>query len=176
MTDVEIIKALERCGNLVDSRCKECPYHMAYNASCVVSVMRDTLDLIDRKTEEICVLYDALESEQYKVHELSEERDKLLKECKKCGRKHGRKVSRLQKEIERLKLALSVQNTIDLTKPETVEEVAKYYLGMKHMIKSDAYREFAERLKEKAWYDETDDEYVIYKSDICDVLDELIGE
>ena len=82
MTDAEIIKALERCGNLVDSRCKECPYHMAYNASCVVSVMRDTLDLIDRKTEEICVLYDTLEAEQHKVCELEKEIERLKSEIR----------------------------------------------------------------------------------------------
>ena len=48
LTDAEILKALECCGNIVDSTCKECAYHKTYNASCVVRLMRDALDLINR--------------------------------------------------------------------------------------------------------------------------------
>ena len=53
MTDNEIIKALECCGNIVDSTCKGCVYHETYNASCVVRLMRDALDLINRQQAEI---------------------------------------------------------------------------------------------------------------------------
>lgn len=53
MTDNEIIKALKCCGNIVDSTCKECVYHETYNASCVVRLMRDALDLINRQKAEI---------------------------------------------------------------------------------------------------------------------------
>ena len=53
MTDNDIIKALECCGNIVDSTCKECVYHETYNASCVVRLMRDALDLINRQKAEI---------------------------------------------------------------------------------------------------------------------------
>ena len=53
MTDNEIIKALECCGNIVDSTCKKCVYHETYNASCVVRLMRDALDLINRQKAEI---------------------------------------------------------------------------------------------------------------------------
>ena len=53
MTDNEIIKALECCGNIVASTCKGCAYHETYNASCVVRLMRDTVDLINRRQAEI---------------------------------------------------------------------------------------------------------------------------
>ena len=53
MTDNKIIKALECCGNIVDSTCKGCVYHETYNASCVVRLMRDALDLINRQQAEI---------------------------------------------------------------------------------------------------------------------------
>ena len=53
MTDNEIIKALECCGNIVDLTCKGCVYHETYNASCVVRLMRDALDLINRQKAEI---------------------------------------------------------------------------------------------------------------------------
>ena len=56
MTDNEIIKALECCGNIVDSTCKECAYHETYNASCVVRLMRNALDLINRQKAEILEL------------------------------------------------------------------------------------------------------------------------
>ena len=53
-------------------------------------------------------------------------------------------------EIERLEFALYVQKVFDLTNPKTVEEVAKYYSVNKDIIKSEAIKEFAERLKCKA--------------------------
>ena len=53
MTDEKIINALKICGNLVDSRCKECVFHNTYNASCVVKLMENAYDLINRKNAEI---------------------------------------------------------------------------------------------------------------------------
>ena len=64
MTDEQIIKALECCGNIVDSTCKECTYHETYNASCVVRLMRDALDLYNRQKAEI-------EALQFSVQQLS---------------------------------------------------------------------------------------------------------
>ena len=53
MTDKEIIKALECCGNVVTSTCKGCPYHITHNANCVKALMHDALDLINRQQAEI---------------------------------------------------------------------------------------------------------------------------
>lgn len=64
MTDKEIMKALECCGNIVDSSCKECAFHETYNASCVVKLMQNTLNLINRKDAEIDIL--KAEIERYK--------------------------------------------------------------------------------------------------------------
>ena len=72
MTDNEIIKALECCGNIVDSTCKECAYHETYNASCVVRLMRNALDLINRKNAKI-------ERLQSMCQTLSECRDEALR-------------------------------------------------------------------------------------------------
>ena len=53
MTDKEIIKALECCGNVVTSTCKGCPYHITHNANCVKALMHDALDLINRQQARI---------------------------------------------------------------------------------------------------------------------------
>ena len=53
MTDKEIIKALECCGNVVTSTCKGCPYHITHNANCVKALMHDALDLNNRQQAEI---------------------------------------------------------------------------------------------------------------------------
>ena len=75
MTDNEIIKALECCGNIVDSTCKGCVYHETYNASCVVRLMRDALYLINRQKAEI----ERLQKEKAKIHKLI---PKMIKEAK----------------------------------------------------------------------------------------------
>lgn len=71
MTEEQIVKALERCGNIVDSTCKQCEYHDTYNASCVVRLMRDALDLINHKNEQI----EALISGQESLQKLMAEKD-----------------------------------------------------------------------------------------------------
>ena len=53
ITEKEIIKALECCGNVITSSCKECSYHSTYNANCVRELMRNALDLINRQQAEI---------------------------------------------------------------------------------------------------------------------------
>ena len=104
--------------------------------------------------------------EVVEIERLLEERDKLLKECKKCGRKHGRTVSKLQKEIERLKCSAKHHG----------KRVGSLIYHLEH-AKSEAYREFAERfndlLKEYAPYD-TFHTYEI-KDRIDIVEDELTG-
>lgn len=85
MEDREIIEALERCGNIVDSTCKECVYHETYNASCVVRLMRDALNLINRKDTEIDILIrkkhalrDEVEEKEAEIFKLKAEISKLI--------------------------------------------------------------------------------------------------
>lgn len=53
MTDEQVIKALEQCGNIIVSSCKDCPLHEKYNANCVRELTKDALDLIKRQQAEI---------------------------------------------------------------------------------------------------------------------------
>ena len=80
MTDNEIIKALECCGNIVDSTCKGCVYHETYNASCVVRLMRDALDLINRQKAEIESLKHRKTELQIRNQELQHEKSEAIKE------------------------------------------------------------------------------------------------
>ena len=80
LTDAEIIKALECCGNIVDSTCKGCVYHETYNASCVVRLMRDALDLINRQKAEIESLKHRKTELQIRNQELQHEKSEAIKE------------------------------------------------------------------------------------------------
>ena len=80
MNDNEIIKALECCGNIVDSTCKGCVYHETYNASCVVRLMRDALDLINRQKAEIERLKHRKTELQIRNQELQHEKSEAIKE------------------------------------------------------------------------------------------------
>ena len=53
MTENEIITAWECCSNVITSSCKECPFHLTYNANCVIELMRVSLDLYNRQKAEI---------------------------------------------------------------------------------------------------------------------------
>ena len=156
MTDEEIIKALEVHGNEKFDNCEGCPY--LDGDSCegfpkYSKPYRDVLDLINRQKAEIT--------------NLLEERETLLKECKKCGRKHGRTVSKLQKEIERLqaevdKWKCALKNGCELSKCIN-----------KGWVMNEAYREFAERLLQKCAIDRG---FAVMSDDaINNTLDELTG-
>ena len=127
LTDAEIIKALECCS--IDNHigvCKECPFTDVCDED-EQALQKHALDLINRQKAQIT--------------NLLEERDKLLKECKRCGRKHGRKVSNMQKEIERLqaevdKWKCALKNGCEISKCIN-----------KGWVMNEAYREFASKLK-----------------------------
>ena len=54
MTDKEIIKALECCGDEEELHwCTECPYYDKENDFCQEDLHRDALDLISRQQAEI---------------------------------------------------------------------------------------------------------------------------
>lgn len=51
MTDEQIIKAVDVCRN--PDTCRGCPYHELYTARCVIMLMKDVFDLINRQKAEI---------------------------------------------------------------------------------------------------------------------------
>ncbi|MBQ2968697.1 MAG: hypothetical protein IJE10_11345 [Clostridia bacterium] len=129
MKDNEIIKALECCGNIVDSTCKECGYHKTYNASCVVRLMRDALDLINRQKAKIKEKDEMLKAQASKIF-LYED---VLKEK--------------TAEIERLKSYSNYKVWTVRDKALVLTETLEDYEEFKRNIESEARKEFAERLK-----------------------------
>lgn len=88
MNDNDVIKALEMCGNIVVSSCKECSFHISCNANCVKQVMCNALDLINRqkadlkqKDTEIDILIRKREALKDEVAELRAEVERLKNEC-----------------------------------------------------------------------------------------------
>lgn len=146
MTDKEIIKALECCGNVITSSCKECSYHSTYNANCVRELMRNALDLINRQQAEI----------------------KWWKDnCSKCGEKTTQTILYLQEtlaekdaEIERLTINM---NAFGLGMKQEKERA--------DTIKSEAIKEFARALRQQAF-----DRLYVSIDEIDNLVKEMAGE
>lgn len=123
MTDNEIIKALECCG---DKNCKYCP-NFSEDIECSEKLIKLSLDLIKRQKAEI---------EKLQVSTMVCEQRDLI--------------------IENAKLI-----TLNWGNPIIVA------------IKSEAIREFAERLKEKSVWDDKGDTKIVYEYDIDKIAKEM---
>ena len=105
-------------------------------------------------------------------HSISQEWVDALETCRQALIEN----ENLKAEIDRLNVALSVQKAFNLTKPETVEEVAKYYISNKDTIRAEAIKEFAERLKDMSEdYTDFGHPYVLCK-DVDYLVKEMVGE
>ena len=159
MTDTNIIHALQCCG--VATNCRNCPLYEERSADCIYTVLKNALDLITRQQAEIENLKVENQSlrtagNSLKMHyeEAQAEIDKL-KECPKC-------VYEYDGEIKEYCVQGPCSNF------KTVGQV-----------KSEAYKEFAEKLKEKSFktirnYGLTKD--VVEVCDIDNLLKEMVGE
>ena len=124
MTDKEIIKALECCLGGKEELCKECPF----NGECygdVEYLIAYALGLINRQQEQLEAAANGQETLQ-----------------KALAEKNA--------EIERRKNNLFCKVVIDEEKMQNIikEKVIGFELNIE-LIKSEAIKEFAERLKEK---------------------------
>ena len=158
MTDNEIIKALECCGNIVDSTCKKCVYHETYNASCVVRLMRDALDLINRQKAEIKNL------------------NRAIKNFKATKERQRAEIERLQHIL--VSFMSEVENwdykyNIDTSHIPQIAVLGTEKGNILKQIKSEAYKEFAERLKGKSYYAENFKDLIIDAEDIDNLVKEL---
>ena len=149
MTDKEIIKALECC---VDEDCDNCPNRSGI--FCIVKIESYALDLINRQQEQLEAAIAGQETLQKALAEKDE-------------------------EIKRLKNNVFCSVVIDEGKMRNIvnEKVAEFELDIES-IKSEAIKEFAERLKKH--YDEYDDYDDIYarhmRDDIDFLLDDMVGD
>ena len=102
MTDNDIIKALDICGNKgIDIECAECPYCRHFD--CGADSAKDALDLITRQKAENERLQSMNQSKLDMIHDLRAEIERLKKEIPE--NKYGNRV--------RVKNGLICTNTLD---------------------------------------------------------------
>jgi FtsZ-binding cell division protein ZapB len=157
MGDNDIKKALERCTTNGAS-CKDCPAFVKVDRSNCKKYFRGALDLINR-----------LEAER---DNLKETLDRVIGETK--GLRETNK--ELQAENEKLK------NSLAISEKETKRYVQGYkmacserneFLGQLETAKAEAYKEFAERLKQVFCKAECD---ILIRGIVDDLLKEMVGE
>lgn len=123
MTDNEIIKALECCPAHI--KCEECPMKQKHN--CMSKLNKDALDLINRQKAEIERLQKNCEELIYKIEYLL---------CHATGNKFSKYTYTIQEMLS------FVDDYIQDCCDEAIEET-------KANVKSEAIKEFAERLKDE---------------------------
>lgn len=149
MTDNEIIKILECC--IMETYCKSCPLHSEFSANCVTIALKNALDLITRQQREI---------ENLKVENQS------LRSAANSLKMHYEEA---QTEIESLKIFRGYAEK----KANDYKTMRDKYLN----AKSEAYKEFAEKLKHFIIPQKADGytREIILKRDIDNLLKEMAG-
>ena len=177
MTDKEIIKALECCIKPT-SDCENCPYYK--KEECFDMAKRDALNLINRQQAEIenlnNFLYDAegvnLVNYWYQQCEIAENGCRNLEEENK----------KLKAEIERLqknsKKVLEICSRVIKANDERNNEI---FQGAIEVVRAEAIKEFAERLKLKVDIDlceaiECSDYLYNLPKLIDNLVKEMVGE
>lgn len=148
MTDNEIIKALECCQKNV--LCEQCPLNE--KSSCINKLSTYALDFIARQQAEIERLKD----------EVSKTRRKALLEAKSKFAGH----SDYHGDTILCKLICMAEGKeVEIATPLDKSE-----------IKSEAIKEFVEKLHDKAHYSEDFNEMAVYCFDIDNLLKEMVGD
>ena len=134
MTDEQIIKALECCATDDGNDCFQCPYCNIFfesgNGGCINRCHKDALDLINHRKAEIENL--KADNEMYqKVN------------CLIAGQRDSR-----DKEIEELQTQMEWLTGYN----KNLLDANTALSGEIEICKSEAIKEFAERLKNKIWY------------------------
>lgn len=195
MTDNEIIKALECCSMQSYPACCECPYHDRYsNRGCIDKRNADIAALINRQKEEI-------EKKDGHIMELQAINDSIKGDKAFLGEeitKHHKELLK-SKVFKFVRDANRIYNIMDFQDgeilmfydyPEKPSALSKGYLLFKGKenirlvnvsevkelsyaeIKAQAYKEFAERLKE----DWSDNDYYWEEADVYKWIDNLLKE
>lgn len=112
--------------------CRGCPYHELYTAGCVCALMKDVFDLINRQKAE----NEELRSDKIIAETHEKDARELFVDC-------TRQLEEAKAEIENLKRGVTFTFTIEDF--ESIKETVISRLDNK--IKSEAIKEFAERLK-----------------------------
>lgn len=153
MIEKETIKGLECCTDEWYENCNECPYSIDTVSCERMKLLEDSLNLINHKQE----LLEAVIAGQETLQKALAEKDK---------------------EIKRLKNNVFCSVVIDEGKMRNIvnEKVAEFELDIES-IKSEAIKEFAERLKaEQSFYDGQETRIYLTEKDLDNLVKEMIGE
>ena len=149
MTDNEIIKALECCGDKV---CKQCP-NFSEDIECGEKLIKQAFDLINRLQEE---------NEEYKA-----DKEQYIKDYEMLETKLKYAETNTEFEKQRV-LYLQAENEKLLATRWNTSQVEK----LQKATRIEAYKEFAERLKNEFYY--SFDELI--PSIAADKIDNLLKE
>ena len=156
MNDEEIKKVLECCG--IEETCWECP--LKNEVDCLDKLNHSLLDLINRQQAE---------SERLKI--LCTSKDVIIKE-------QEAEIERLENAIIALMSYLDILGA-DKTDTSFINQATEFNKQIRADIKSEAIKEFAERLKMKAYLDNGLNGFlrsrVIDVNDIDNLLAERVG-
>lgn len=167
MTYNEIIKTLEcLCG--VGDSCAECAYHKKYRfAECRKQVAKDALDLITRQQTENKRLEKEVNLVSIQFQDLQERYEEAQT-----------KIEMLKKteiEIDDFCRRLCRMRMLNGNAIASYEDLQNYI----QQEKSEAYKEFAERLKEKkqeVFTAVNDSSYAVTVYNIDNLVKEMVGE
>lgn len=151
ITDEQIIKAVEVCRTI--DTCRSCPYHELYAGECVCALMKDVFDLINRQKARIKELEEKHAEDERVLNDRVQE---LVNAVSKADQKYICTLERsiAAKDVERERLLQKLQQA-----------------------QSEAIKGFAERLKNKIWYNPACNRYrTITPDDIYDLARKMMEE
>ena len=154
MIEKDTIKGLECCTDEWYENCNECPYSIDTVSCERMKLLEDSLDLINHKQG----LLDAAIAGQETLQKALAEKER---------------------EIERLKNKVFCSVVIDEEKMRNIvnEKVAEFELDIES-IKSEAIKEFAERLKSLLALNKqvSNESYYYITTDIDNLVKEMVGD
>ena len=168
LPDKEIVKALECCSSQPQELCCNCPIDIRkIKGGCITALTTYAIDLINRLQAEVEELVKNIDM-------LKEENGNLTVEFQAMRNAANGFKNELFDKTELLKTA-----TAEIEKLKEIIEYKDICIEACEDIKSEAYKEFAERLKEKKSVYNADDFYwikYIPERAVDNLLKELVGE
>lgn len=129
-TDEEVIKALEYHSDPAKTCVSECAY--GYQRYCGSKMAKDALDLINRQKAEISALTSAVDNSTQEFLELHDKYQEQKAEIERYEKENGEKFNKWLLLDERTK-----------------ERYAELYEEAKGVVRVEAIKEFAEKLKKR---------------------------
>lgn len=182
MTDNEIIKALECCCK--NNNCEGCPLdYLTFSSQCASELAIKSLDLINRQQEDIERLQSMNRAKLDTIHDLQADTNKLKEQLQNVTEKFNcqqtvyadlSKIIKNQKEeIVRLEYENEIlSKNADTAFQDGLNEAQDLYAEqVKDEIKSEAIKEFAERLKKELGFG-----HYIQPDQIDNLVKEMVGE